>query len=337
MAHDPMVHQHDSGLLGHDDEHARGHEHHAHEIAHSHGLHHQHDHASPTNDRAFAIGVALNLSIVAVQIVVGILSNSLALLADAGHNFSDVLALGLAWGAMVLGRRAPSGRHTYGWRRSSILAALANAITLLAVTGAIGWEAIHRLQNPSPVDGGAVAWVAGLSVALNAATALLLMRGREHDANLRGAFLHMASDAATSLGVVVAGIGIVVTGWSWLDPAVSLALAAAIVAATWSLLREAGDLALDAVPDRVDLAAIEGYLEGLPDVEGVHDLHVWGMSTTETALTVHLVTTHAQTDDGFLDGIVDTLEERFGIEHPTIQIEHADPDYECRFTPTGVV
>ena len=259
---------------------------HVHEPRHVHG-HHQHGELN--YNRAFAIGVGLNLAFVVVEIIFGLFANSLALLADAGHNFSDVLGLLLAWGASVLGNRLPSARRTYGLRRSSILAALLNSLILLMAIGMIAWEAIDRLIHPDVVATGTVMIVAFIGVIINTATALLFMGGKEHDLNIRGVYLHMAADAAISLGVVLGAFMIAITSWVWIDPALSLGIAAAIGIATWRLLRQSLDLSLDAVPDQIDVPAVQSFLGRLPGVVEIHDLHIWAISTTETALTVHIV------------------------------------------------
>lgn len=302
---------------------------------HAHPLGHPHSHGHATHSRAFALGVGLNLTFIAAEVVFGLRAHSLALLADAGHNLGDVLGLGLAWGAIVLGQRPPTQRHTYGHRRASILAALANAILLLVAVGGIALEALQRLGRPEAVAGGVVMAVAGLGVVVNGLTALLFLSGRKQDINIRGAFLHMTADAAVSLGVVVAGFAMMRTGWLWLDPAVSLVIGAVIVWGTWSLLRESLRLAMDAVPQGVDLPAVEAYLESLPGVTAVHDLHIWGMSTTEIALTAHLVKPDAQVDDALLQRITRELHDRFGIEHATIQLERGDR--QCERAPAHVV
>lgn len=299
-----------------------------------HHHHHGHDHGVPSHDRAFAIGIALNLIYVAFEAVFGVISGSLALLADAGHNLSDVLGLALAWGAAWLSRRQPTARRTYGFRRSSILAALANAMLLLVAVGAIAWEALRRLEAPEPVDTGVVIWVAALGVVVNTGTALLFMRGRERDLNVHGAFLHMVADAAVTVGVIVAALLIAATGWLWLDPAISLVIGAVILVGTWGLLRDSVDLALDAVPRGIDPAAVEGFLAAQPGVCEVHDLHIWGMSTTETALTVHLVRPDTAPDDGFLAQLRHELHTRFAIDHATIQLEAGEP---CPQAPAHVV
>jgi cobalt-zinc-cadmium efflux system protein len=291
---------------------------------------HEHEHKTTHYDRAFAVGVGLNLGFVIIEFIYGHLAHSLALVADAGHNLSDVLALLLAWGAAVLARRSPTPGRTYGMRRSSILAALLNAIVLLVAVGAIAWEAIRRLRAPSPVAEQTVIWVAAIGIVINAGTALLFLSGRQGDVNIRGAFLHMAADAGVSLGVVLAGVAILATGWWWLDPVVTLVIVVVILLSTWDLLRDAVNLALDAVPEGVDLPGIRQYLAGLPQVVEVHDLHIWGMSTTETALTAHLVMTEAVCDDAFLARIESELHHLFGIEHTTMQIETGNPAYPCR-------
>jgi cobalt-zinc-cadmium efflux system protein len=310
----------------------------AHQHAHDlHGHPHRHEHAPADYGRAFALGIGLNLAYVAAEAAAGAISGSLALLADAGHNLGDVLALALSWGAAVLSRRQPSGRFTYGLRSSSILAALANAIILLVVTGGIAWEALWRLSHPIPVAGGTVAWVAAVGIVVNGATALLFARGREHDLNLRSAFLHMAADALVTAGVVVSGIAIALTGLFWLDPAVSLVVSAIVVYGTWDLMRGAIGLALDAVPQGIDAAAVRAHLLGQPGVTAIHDLHIWGMSTTETALTCHLVMPGGHPGDAALARLGQELEERFGIHHATMQIELGDSDEVCALTPEHVV
>jgi len=300
--------------------------------AHAHG----HTHGPATPSRAFALGMGLNLTFIVFEVFFGIRAGSLVLLADAGHNMSDVLGLGLAWGAFVLGQKPPTPRHTYGWRRASSLAALANAALLLVAVGAIAWEALQRLQHAEAVAGGVVMAVAALGVVINAATALLFLSGREKDLNIRGAFLHMAADAVVSLGVVVAGFVMARTGWPWVDPVVSLAIAVVIVWGTWSLLRDSIRLAMDAVPPGVDLAAVEGYLRALPGITDVHDLHIWAMSTTETALTVHLIKPVPASNDDLLREVSRDLHARFGIEHATVQLERGDGP-PCHQAPVDVV
>jgi cobalt-zinc-cadmium efflux system protein len=298
---------------------------------------HDHTHEPKGHDRAFAVGIALNLAFVAIESVYGVLSHSMALLADAGHNLSDVLALALAWGASVLGRREPSQRFTYGLGSSSILAALVNAMLLMLVVGGIALEAVQRLLDPVPVASTTVIWVALCGIAINTATALLFLRGREHDLNVKGAFLHMAADAAVSLGVVLAGVGMLYSGWTWIDPAMSLVIAAVIVGSTWGLLRDSVKLSLHAVPTRIDTELIRGYFSGLDGVAEVHDLHIWGMSTTETALTVHLVMPEGHPGDPFIAEVADGLRQRFGIGHATIQVEMGDERHPCPLAPDHVV
>jgi cobalt-zinc-cadmium efflux system protein len=310
------------------------HDHHAHD--HGHGHSHGHSHAPADYGRAFAIGIALNLIYVAAQAAFGLAAGSLALLADAGHNLGDVLGLGLSWGAVLLSRRGPSRRFTYGLRSSSILAALANALVLLIVTGGIAWEALRRLGNPVPTEGGIVAVVAAVGIVVNGVTALLFASGRGKDLNLRSAFMHMAADAVVTAGVVVAGIAIVLTGLLWLDPVVSLVVSAVIVYGTWDLVRQSLNLALAAVPQGVDAAAVRAHLVAVPGVTALHDLHIWGMSTTETALTCHLVMPQGHPGDDALSHVAHELEERFNIHHTTLQIELGD-SAECVLTPEHVV
>jgi cobalt-zinc-cadmium efflux system protein len=302
---------------------------------HSHA-HHVHGHGSPNYGRAFAIGIAVNLAYLGGEAVAGIVSGSLALLADAGHNLGDVLSLSLSWGAAVLSRRQPSGRFTSGLRSTSILAALGNAIILLMVTGAIAWEAIWRLGHPVPVTSSIVIAVAAVGIFVNGGTALLFASGRA-DLNVKSAFLHLAADAVVTAGVVAAGVVIWLTNWEWLDPAVSIVVSAVIVFGTWGLLKSAIGLALDAVPEGVDAAAVRSHLLALPGVTGLHDLHIWGMSTTETALTCHLVMPGGHPGDAVLTGVAQQLHHRFGIQHATIQIELADTEEVCALTPEHVV
>ena len=300
------------------------------------GSHRGHCHGPVDYGRAFAIGVTLNVALVVAQAVYGVLANSVALLADAAHNLSDVLGLLLAWGATILAKRLPSRRFTYGLRGSSILAALANGAFLLLATGAITWEAAQRFTHPEPVAGVTVIVVAALGIAVNAGTALLFLSGRKADLNIRGAFLHMAADAIVSLGVVLAGIGIVYTGWLWLDPVTSLVISVAIVAGTWGLLRDSVRLALHAVPQGIEVEQVRAYLAGVPGVTEVHDLHVWGMSTTDTALTAHLVMPEGYPGDAFVAGITERLHHQFNIGHATIQVE-TDASNACALAPDHVV
>lgn len=282
---------------------------------------HNHSHEPINYNRAFIISVTLNISFVVIEAVSGILANSLALLADAGHNLSDVLGLLLAWGASILVRRLPTPRRTYGLRRSSILAALLNAIFLLVASGGIGWEAIQRFRQPTSVQSGIMIAVAVVGIAINIGSALMFLSGRQHDLNIRGAFLHLVADAAVSLGVVLAGVAILATGWLWFDPAVSLVITIVIVVGTWRLLLESLNLIMDAVPAGIEPLAIRTYLAQLPGVAEVHDLHIWGISTTEIALTAHLIMPGGHPGDQFMAQIAKELHDHFGIEHPTIQIE----------------
>ena len=299
--------------------------------------HHSHDHGRAQGNfgHRFAIATTLNLGLVAVQVFYGVVANSVALLADAGHNFGDALGLVIAWGAYVLAQLNPTTRYTYGFRSASILAALLNAVILLVVTGGIAWEAVGRFFEPHQVAGATVMVVAALGIFINGFSAWLLMQGQKGDLNIRGAFLHMAADAAVSLGVVVAGGLILLTGWNWLDPTVSIAISAVIVWGTWGLLREAIDHSLSAVPSNIDPAVVANYLRQLPGVSEVHDLHIWAMSTTETGLTVHLVRADSSADDAFLMDTARNLDRRFGIHHSTIQVETGSQ--ECRLAPTNVV
>ena len=326
--------------MPHDHEDHPHHDDHTEGRAHDHEDHHSvsgHSHAPKDFGRAFVLGTALNVGLVVAQVVFGWFAHSLALLADAGHNLSDVFGLLLAWWASHLVKTRPTARRTYGLGRSSILAALTNAVFLLVAVGGITWEAVRRFSDPHPVQGGTVIWVAALGIAINTGTALMFMGGRKGDLNVRGAFLHMAADAAVSAGVVVAGIAILFTGWHWLDPVTSLLINAVIVWGTWGLLRDAVNLTLDAVPTGIDPTKVKDYLAGLPGVTAVHDLHIWPLSTTETALTAHLVQPDAELDDGLLARTCEGLREKFGIGHVTIQRERGDAAHPCRLAPEEVV
>lgn len=311
-----------------------------HDHAHGSGhpaAHGDHSHAPTSFSKAFAIGTALNLGFVILEIVYGLRAQSLALLADAGHNFSDVLGLLLAWGGAELAKRLPTRRRTYGLRRFSILAALGNAILLLVAIGAIAWEAVGRFHTPAPIQTGIVIWVATVGIVINTVTALMFVSGRHGDVNIRGAFLHMAADAGVSAGVVIAGLAISVTGWLWLDPVTSLVIVVVIAIGTWGLLRDSVNLALDAVPERIDPHAIEAYLAGLPGVREVHDLHIWGMSTTEVCLTAHLIRPEVCDDDQLLLNVSRELESKYGIRHPTVQIERGLGPTPCSLAHAEVV
>lgn len=313
-------------------------DHHDHQDHHRHSSHSHHHHGGGHHhhpgsySRAFAVGLVLNLGFVGVEVVYGIIANSVALLADAGHNLSDVLGLLMAWGAAVLSQRKPSPRYTYGWRRSSILAAFLNALFLMLVTGGIAWESVQRLTHPTPVQAGTIMVVAVIGIVINTVTAALFMSGRKHDLNLRAAFLHMVADALVSLGVVLAGVGILLTGWNWLDPAFSLIISAFIVFNTWELLQESFSLAIDAVPQRINEQAVGTFLAECQGVEQVHDLHIWGISTTETALTAHLVMPAGHPGDEFLMQVSQKLQANFGIGHATLQIEANASDCSCSLT-----
>ena len=309
----------DDGEHGHGQD--GGHAHAGHDHDHGFSLFHAHAHAPAAYDRAFAIGIALNLAYLIGEGAAGLATGSVALLADAGHNLSDVLGLAVAWGGATLARTAPSKRFTYGLKGSTILAALFNALLLLVALGAIVAEAVERIASPPPVAGLTVSLVAGVGIAVNALTAWLFASGRKGDVNIRGAFLHMAADALVSAAVVAAGVVIWATGLRWIDPVVSLLIAGVIFAQTWGLLRETVEMALAAVPRGIDINAVEAALCGLPGVERIHDLHVWPMSTTEPVLTAHLVMPAGAAGDAFLANAREILHERFGIGHATLQVE----------------
>ncbi len=311
-----------------------------HSHAHSHPLGghdhhgHGHSHAPPDYGRAFAVGVVLNLAYVTIEAAAGLWYDSMALLADAGHNLSDVAGLLIAWGAMTLARRAPSARFTWGLSRSPILAALANGLILVAACGGIAFESIHRLSDPLPVSGDVVMAVAGIGILINVATALMFLRGRKGDVNIRGAYLHMMADAAVSAGVVAGGLLIRLTGWDWVDPMLGLAIAALVLRATWGLLTESLALALDAVPAGIEPGAVEGWLTNLDGVAAVHDLHIWPQGTTGAILTAHLVMPAGHPGDEVLANIAHALHHRFGIGHATLQVER-DADHCRQALPEG--
>ena len=323
--HDNHGHEHD-----HYHDHAYDHGHHG----HSHGA--KHVHAPASFGKAFTVGVALNAGFVIIEVVYGVLGNSVALLADAGHNLGDMLGLLVAWTASALVQRAPSARFTYGLRGSSILAALFNAIFLLLTVGAISWEAIQRFSNPEPVSGKTVMIVAAVGIVINGVTAWLFASGRKGELNVRGAFAHMAADALVSAGVVVAGLVILLTGWLWLDPLVSLAINIVIVWGTWGLLRDSVGMSMAAVPIQIDPAEVRRFIEGRAGVASLHDLHVWPMSTTEIALTCHLVMPGGHPGDAFIHGLCEALSARFKINHATVQIE-VDQHLACALAPDDVV
>ncbi len=321
---DPKDRQHAPGhdRHGHDHDRAHAHAHDAH--AHDHGAHsHGHSHALPVDgiNLRMGIAVALNLVFVVVEGGFGIMSNSVALIADAGHNLSDVLGLVCAWGALLLGRRPPGAKFTYGLGRSSVLAALVNAVLLLLACGAIAWEAVSRLGSPPPVMGRTVMAVAAVGIVLNGISAWMLHAGSHGDLNRRSAYIHMLSDAAVSAGVLLAGLLIMLTGWSLLDPLVSLAIVAVILITTWRLLRDSLTLSLDGVPASVNSSAVMSYLADQRGVTDVHDLHIWALSTTSVALTAHLVVPDRGAEDALLTSLTPDLKRRFQIQHATLQIE----------------
>jgi cobalt-zinc-cadmium efflux system protein len=318
--------------MAHHHDHSHAHDHSGHD--HSGHSHAGHSHAPDSFGFAFACGVALNSLIVGAELIFGYAANSLALISDAVHNFSDVIALLLAWGAAWLARKRPTQQHTYGYRRASILAALINAGLLLIAVGGIAVEAINRIQEPPHVAGWTVVLVATLGIVVNGATALLFMRGRHGDLNIRGAYLHMVADAGISFGVVVAALVIMLTGWLWVDPAISLCIAAVVLASGWGLARDSVNLALDGVPKGIELAEVQDYLAQLDGVIEVHDLHIWAMSTNETALTAHLVCPGGY-GDPFLHQVCEQLSHRFRIQHATLQIETGSDV--CKLAPAEVV
>lgn len=321
-----MAHKHTD-----DHDHSHGH------CGHAHGDGHHH-HGVPDNfGSAFVIAIALNTAFVIIEFFYGFIANSTALMADAGHNLSDVLGLLLALGASILARKIPSGRFTYGLRSTSILAALANAMFLMVTCGIIAWEAVHRFSQAHEVVGLTVTLVASIGIVINGVSAWLFVQGSKGDLNIRGVYLHMLADAAVSLGVALAGLVMMFTGWYWLDPIVSLLIVAVIVMGTWGLLRESMQLALSAIPEHIDASAVENYLRNCPGVTDIHDLHIWGMSTTESALTVHLVMPGGYPGDVFMDDIMITLKERFSIQHSTLQVEQGTTDHSCALQPGAEV
>jgi cobalt-zinc-cadmium efflux system protein len=305
--------------------------------AHGGGHSHSHSNAPASFGRAFAIGITLNTIIVVAELVFGYLAHSLSLISDGVHNFTDIIGLLLAWGGAWLAARQPTARYTYGFRRASILAALGNAALLLVVTGGILIEALHRFQNPEPIATGTVMAVAALGIVVNGATALMFMSGRKDDLNIKGAFLHMMGDAGVSLGVVLGAAVTYLTGWYALDPLISIAIALAVLWSSWGLARDSINLALDAIPREIDHEEVRAFLQGLPGVSDVHDLHIWAMSTTETALTVHLVRPGAGLDDRMLHDACHQLDLRFRIRHATLQIEAGDTEFTCRLAPANVI
>jgi len=296
--------------------------------------HHHHQHAAPDYSRAFAVGVALNVIFVVIEVAYGVMANSLALITDAGHNLSDVLGLLLAWGATYLAGKKPSRRRTYGYSRATILASMFSGLLLLAAVAVISWEAINRFLTPSEPVGQTIMIVAGIGVLINSITAWFFVSGKDHDLNIRGAYLHMAADALVSLGVVVSGFVIWKFGLKWFDPLSSLLIAAVIFWSTWGLLRDSLNLAIDAVPRDIDPEVIRKWLSDQSGVEDLHDLHIWPISTTQTALTAHLLMPTPPADDEFLHDLAMQLQEKFKISHATFQIERGDNEHPCKQSQT---
>lgn len=302
--------------------------------AHCHDHGHGHSHAPADFGRAFAIGITLNLAFVLVEAGYGFLANSLALVADAGHNLSDVMTLAVAWIAMVVAKRGATARHTFGFKKGTILVSLGSALFLYAAIGVIIWEAVGRLSSPAPVAGMTIVVVAAIGVVINTVTALMFMRGRKDDLNIKGAFLHMAADAAVSAGVVGAGFAISATGWNWLDPVVSIVIALVVLAAGWGLLKDSLHLSMAGVPGHIDAEEVLDYLTGLPGVACVHDLHIWAAGTTENVLTAHLLMPEGGNDE-FLHGVAHELNHRFTIHHTTLQVEKEDTEGLCFISNNG--
>jgi cobalt-zinc-cadmium efflux system protein len=315
--------------MAHDHSHNHDHDHSHDHCGHSHGDGHHHHGVPKDYGSSFLIAIAMNTAFVIIEFAYGFIANSTALMADAGHNLSDVLGLLLSLGAAILSRKIPGGRFTYGLRSTSILAALMNAMFLMVACGIIAWEAIHRFSQVQEVAGLTVTLIAGVGIVINGVSAWLFVQGSKGDLNIRGAYLHMLADAAVSLGVAVAGLVMMFTGWYWLDPIVSLLIVTVIVIGTWGLLRESMQLALNAIPENIDATAVETYLRQCRGVADIHDLHIWGMSTTESALTVHLVIPEGYPGDAFMDEIMDTLKEKYFIHHSTLQVEQGTTDHSC--------
>lgn len=317
----------------HEHRHDQHHDHH-----HDHKKHHHGHHHAPKNyNRAFAIGISLNLLFVIIEATYGFFANSLALLADAGHNLSDVAGLVIAWGAFWLATKKPTINYTFGLRKSSILSVVFNALFLMIAVGIILWEALHRLFSPNSVESNTVMIVAGIGIVINSLTALLFFKDKEADLNIRGAYLHMAADALISLGVVVSAFIISKTAWYWIDPVVSILISFIIIYGTWDLFKDSLRLSMDAVPPDIEPVAVKKYFESLPDVVEVHDLHIWAMSTTETALSVHLTMSARSMENADLAQISTHLRKHFKIHHPTIQIEMNDEHFECHLKPEDVL
>ncbi len=306
-------------------------------MGHDHSHAHAHPHTAPAYGRVFAVGIALNLAFVVVEVACGIVAHSVALLADAGHNVGDVVGLAMSWGATALASLKPSSRRTFGFRRTTIVASVTNALVLLFMTGALTWESILRLLHPEPAHGRTMIVVALVGAFINAGSALLFMSAGQKDLNVRSAFVHLASDALLALGVAAAGAVILATGWLWVDPAVSIVLALTILLGTWSLMRKSMNLMLDAVPEGIDPEEVKTFLAALPGVVEVHDLHIWAMSTTETALTAHLVMPHASHDPAFLAKVCHELHEDFDIDHSTLQIDPEEAPTPCALARSDAV
>lgn len=318
--------------------HDHHHDHDSHKPNEKHSHSHHHHHHGPKNyNFAFAFGIGLNIIFVIVEAIYGYLSNSLALMADAGHNLSDVAGLVLAWGAVWLATKKPTAKYTYGFRKSTVLSALFNAIILLLAVGIIIWEALHRLWNPSPIESTTVMIVAGIGIVINGLTAMLFFKDKDDDINLKGAYLHMAADALISLGVVISAVAISYTSWNWLDPVVSIVISLIIIYGTWDLLKGSIHLSMDAVPYDIDLNEVKKYLESVDDVGDVHDLHIWPISTTENALSVHLSIKSSVLKNQKLTEIAKVLKDKFNIHHPTIQFEAWDESFHCAFKSDDVI
>ncbi|MBY0414078.1 MAG: cation diffusion facilitator family transporter [Bdellovibrionales bacterium] len=321
------------------DHHNHNHNHnHNHDHDHGHAHHgHSHHHAPKSYNLAFGLGISLNIIFVIIEFSYGFFSKSLALMADAGHNLSDVAGLILAWGAVWLMARKPTDTYSFGFRKSTILSALFNSIILLVAVGIIIWEAIDRLRNPTPIMSSTVMIVAGIGIVINGLTALLFFRDKDHDINLKGAYLHMAADALISFGVVLSALVISYTSWNWLDPLVSIIISLVIIYGTWDLLKVSIHLSMDAVPHGIKPREVKKYLESIQDVKEAHDLHIWPMSTTENALSVHLTVKNIPLTNEKLVQIGKDLKEKFKIDHPTIQVELFDENFECAFKSDQVV
>ncbi|MDO9182298.1 MAG: cation diffusion facilitator family transporter [Bacteriovorax sp.] len=306
-----------------------------HNCSHSHS--HAHANAPQNYNLAFALGISLNITFVIIEALYGYFANSLALLADAGHNLSDVAGLLLAWGALWLSRRKPTSHFTFGLRKSSILSALFNAIFLMIAVGIIIWEALHRLWSPGIVEYNIVIIIASIGIVINSLTAILFFKDKDHDINIKGAYIHMAADALISLGVVISGVIISYTSWHWLDPIVSVIISLIIIYGTWDLLKSSMRLSLDAVPANIDPLAVKKYLENIEDVQEVHDLHIWAMSSTETALSVHLTVKINSLNNSKIVKIASELKNKFKIHHPTIQLELEEENFQCHFQPEDIL